>query len=343
MKTRAVSIVLLMIVSALAGCTSGDPDGDGELGIDTDVLNQMIEDNLQDFINNSSVTVHQTIHYHNNTTFVDNSESNMNVGGSSGNGSSTTGIIHTMRIQQDITRDVIDTGDIQLIQNGILQFPTIDFAPTMSYNLDGMIISMDFTCEEFISAGHFIDYNDWYDWAREDLGLSHSGSESLASNIQGDIYELWNEAEEYCNWNNNYNYYEEFAEEMFRIDIPEGQALSLIQFSNYAYSEFNWTLVCDDGYTIGGSIYSTQQYLGGWTDCQLIGYHSWNVNGYWQHGYISQNSQGNSSTNNNSDQGNPSVPDWYNDNRWYSWVGGDGSSSVDWILYYTVTFVVPVE
>ena len=47
------------------GCTTGDPDGDGELGIDTDVLNQMIEDNLQDFINNSSVTVHQTIHYHN--------------------------------------------------------------------------------------------------------------------------------------------------------------------------------------------------------------------------------------------------------------------------------------
>ena len=70
MKTRAVSMVLLMIASALAGCTSGDPDGDGEMGIDTDVLNQMIEDNLQDFINNSSVTVHQTIHYHNNTTYV---------------------------------------------------------------------------------------------------------------------------------------------------------------------------------------------------------------------------------------------------------------------------------
>jgi len=65
-------MVLLMIASALAGCTSGDPDGDGELGIDTDVLNQMIEDNLQDFINNSSVTVHHTTHQHNNTTVVNN-------------------------------------------------------------------------------------------------------------------------------------------------------------------------------------------------------------------------------------------------------------------------------
>ena len=70
MKTRAVSMVLLMIASALAGCASGDPDGDGDMGIDTDMLNDLIEDNLQDFINNTSVTVHQTIHYHNNTTYV---------------------------------------------------------------------------------------------------------------------------------------------------------------------------------------------------------------------------------------------------------------------------------
>ena len=63
MKTRAVSMVLLMIASALAGCTSGDPDGDGTSGIDMEILNEMIDDNLQDFINNTSVTVHQTIHY----------------------------------------------------------------------------------------------------------------------------------------------------------------------------------------------------------------------------------------------------------------------------------------
>jgi len=78
MKTRAVSMVLLMIASALAGCTSGDPDGDGEMGIDTDMLNEMIEDNLQDFINNTSVTVHQEIHYHNNTTVVNNCDETNN-------------------------------------------------------------------------------------------------------------------------------------------------------------------------------------------------------------------------------------------------------------------------
>jgi len=37
-----------------------------------EILNQMIDDNLQDFINNTSVTVNQEIHYHNNTTVVNN-------------------------------------------------------------------------------------------------------------------------------------------------------------------------------------------------------------------------------------------------------------------------------
>ena len=69
---NAIAMTLLMIASALAGCTSGDPDGDGTSGIDMEILNEMIDDNLQDFINNTSVTVHQEIHYHNNTTVVNN-------------------------------------------------------------------------------------------------------------------------------------------------------------------------------------------------------------------------------------------------------------------------------
>jgi len=56
-NTRAITMVLLMMASALAGCTGGDPDGDDNSGIDMEILNQMIDDNLQDFINNTSVTV----------------------------------------------------------------------------------------------------------------------------------------------------------------------------------------------------------------------------------------------------------------------------------------------
>jgi len=49
-KMNAIAMTLLMIASALAGCTSGDPDGDGTSGIDMEILNEMIDDNLQDFI-----------------------------------------------------------------------------------------------------------------------------------------------------------------------------------------------------------------------------------------------------------------------------------------------------
>ena len=72
-KMNAIGLTLLMIASALAGCTSGDPDGDGEMGIDADLLDQLIQDNLQDFINNTTVTVNQdTIHHSNETHYTYN-------------------------------------------------------------------------------------------------------------------------------------------------------------------------------------------------------------------------------------------------------------------------------
>jgi hypothetical protein len=70
MRAVAIPMILLMLSASFAGCTSGDPDGDGTSGIDMEILNEMIDDNLQDFINNTSVTINQEIHYHNNTTYV---------------------------------------------------------------------------------------------------------------------------------------------------------------------------------------------------------------------------------------------------------------------------------
>jgi len=57
MRAVAIPMILLMLSASFAGCTSGDPDGDGTSGIDMEILNDMIDDNLQDFINNTSVTV----------------------------------------------------------------------------------------------------------------------------------------------------------------------------------------------------------------------------------------------------------------------------------------------
>ncbi|MDC3282433.1 hypothetical protein OAV46_05345 [Euryarchaeota archaeon] len=72
MRIIAPMMILIMMTSTLAGCTGGDPDGGGE--IDTDAVNNLIDQNLQDFINNTTITVNQEIHnhYHNNTTIVSN-------------------------------------------------------------------------------------------------------------------------------------------------------------------------------------------------------------------------------------------------------------------------------
>ena len=85
MRAVAIPMILLMLSASLAGCTSGDPDGNDNSGIDMEILNQMIDDNLQDFINNTSVTINQEIHYHNNTTVVNNydEDTTWNMGGAS--------------------------------------------------------------------------------------------------------------------------------------------------------------------------------------------------------------------------------------------------------------------
>jgi hypothetical protein len=78
MRAIALPIVILMLTATFAGCVGGDPDGDDSSGIDMDALDQMIDDHLQDFINNTTVTVNQDIHYYNNTTNVNNYDSTNN-------------------------------------------------------------------------------------------------------------------------------------------------------------------------------------------------------------------------------------------------------------------------
>jgi len=70
MKSKAILMALAMMTTALAGCTGGT---DGVPEVDEDALNELIQNNLQDFINNTTVIVNQDFHYHNNTTVVQNS------------------------------------------------------------------------------------------------------------------------------------------------------------------------------------------------------------------------------------------------------------------------------
>ena len=67
MDYKATLMVLVLVSSALAGCT-GDPDGGGGDEIDSDALQDLFDEHFQDFLNNTTITVNN--HYYNNTTYV---------------------------------------------------------------------------------------------------------------------------------------------------------------------------------------------------------------------------------------------------------------------------------
>jgi hypothetical protein len=67
MNYKATLMTLVLVSSALAGCT-GDPDGGGGDEIDSDALQDLFDEHFQDFLNNTTITVINN--YHNNTTYV---------------------------------------------------------------------------------------------------------------------------------------------------------------------------------------------------------------------------------------------------------------------------------
>jgi len=114
MRIIAPMMILIMMTSTLAGCTGGDPDGGGNDEIDMDILNQLIDDNLQDFVNNTSVEVT------NNYYEVDNSTTMNYVNGTS----SSSSTLHTMAgFQSGITNILTDSEGIALLVRNTISTP----------------------------------------------------------------------------------------------------------------------------------------------------------------------------------------------------------------------------
>ena len=271
MKTRAVSMVLLMIASALAGCASGDPDGDGDMGIDTDMLNDLIEDNLQDFINNTSVTVHQTIHYHNNTTNniddSDNSVSNYN-----GTGSLTDSTMYMFTISWnreqallpfDPYNDLISLFDLYAGNHSEMpdqNDPTLLFE--RSYN--GQMVEIRLSCIEYLSFSEF-NGGSWEEWLEDNYGYGPSGE---AYQVSNELYSWWNG---FDNNIENYCYVNEWSdtprEILFEIELEQGQAMSMQVLPQFVEVDLN----CEDGYGTGLGNGTDTTYLGGQSVCTITG------------------------------------------------------------------------
>jgi hypothetical protein len=359
-KLNAIGLTLLMIASALAGCTSGDPDGDGEMGIDTDMLNDLIEDNLQDFINNSSVTVHQTIHYHNNTTYVvddgdysttnhahfnnttnvdggevvnnnyDQSNNSWNIGsGSGGNGTMSGSIMQVYRIQDSAPYQTEDLGNNTFILNGVLQYPAIGIAPDLIYTIGSTTISLTLTCNEFYNTQNGMYDGPWQDWLHYERGLSWSDASQIGSDIYYDLNQLTDEAQQYCMFGSNE--YVSFSSEMLEIELSMGEAMQFTGITGY----WHWNISCDDGYFDNGNRYHVSGLFGGWSDCTFTIYQTWSDQLGWNSVYA-----------NNSNTQTFNIPNWFTYSYHDEWNYMESVSDTmehDSIIYLTKYFVVPLE
>ena len=64
-----------MIAGSMAGCLADGSDGVPEITLSDEDVIAIFDDNFADFVNNSSVTVINEIHYHNNTTVIEGDDS----------------------------------------------------------------------------------------------------------------------------------------------------------------------------------------------------------------------------------------------------------------------------
>ena len=259
------------MTSTLAGCTGGDPDGGGNDEIDMDILNQLIDDNLQDFINNTTITVEN--HYHNNTTVMndntDNSVSNIN-------GSNSASTLKMFTVEWDREQMIMDVETIQpglkmvtLTGGGDEQNDTVgDNTLLFTYGYNGYVIELRMNCNEYIHYQNFWDDEEWYDWLIDNYGSAGDwrDTDDLARDIEQDIYN---------NWYNGFDAYQQcyFSGHsiqdivLYEIELVQGEAISILVNGLYITTDVN----CADGYGTGIGNGTSTGYIGGQSDCVVSG------------------------------------------------------------------------
>ena len=278
MRIIAPMMILIMMTSTLAGCTGGDPDGGGNDNIDMDVLNSLIDDNLQDFVNNTTITVNN--HYHNNTTIVndntDNSISNIN--GTGGMGMASMMHMFTVSWNPGLGYDIMNHTiefdiDLQVDNNNMSNNSNVSnsmpysgqwWIEKLTYNYNNQVIQINPTCYEVA----FSDFNNrysgeqyWEEYVANTYGYNSSSSWQLndvAYDIHHDLVDLSYSDIFYDQCQTSEN----SITNLFEIDLSIGEVFKLLS----APSGINWDMICDDGYSGHMGVY-----VGGQSDCTITG------------------------------------------------------------------------
>jgi len=386
MQTKATLMVLVLLSGTIAGCTS-DPDGGGNDGIDSDALDDLFDQYFEDFVNNTTITVNN--HYYNNTTYVvddgdyststttnieynnttinegdetstsnynnqtDNDYSSSSLNYSiNGSGDGSGSVVQSFRVVWNIN-DVYEPtnfGSRDVVIDGVVQIPGWT-GSEMSYQHNGNLIKLDFTCEELVNAYAQMSSQHWGDWLFGEYGGSQDQAQDLGWYIEQDIYQIENRADNDFCWdyggpptetNQDYIYsydIENHYATVVEISLSAGQAIDFMSIPNL----HNVTLDCDDGFSSSSSNGTQAGYslLGGHDDCIVRA----NVEIQSSYTYL-RNSVANGS--------GPSIqtPEWFNGGHWYVFTildeeyhnatSGDyprASTPTDFLVYFTMHFV----
>jgi len=317
MKAKAVLMALAMMTTALAGCTGTD----GVTEVDEDALNELIDANLQDFINNTTIVVNN--HYHNNTTVNNNHydttneyNNTTNVDGGevvnnnqyNGSVSVTDAVTHVFRTQWNVSDlRASDYGSRDVVVDGVLWTDTW-WGGMLQWQYNGFVVSLSLTCEEFVSAYRLIENSNdpvgkWSDWLVSEYGGTENDAYDTAEDIHNALWGLWGWStfENYCSSDGTISTHSGSSSDVsssnlqveyvyvsvFEIGISEGEAVSFLSLPNL----HNVTIECDDGFYISTSdsaydwnsgIDRDPYMFGGQSDCIVSGIAKVSVYSYYQ-------------------------------------------------------------
>ena len=225
MKKSALSLALIIITGSMAGCLADGSDGVPEITLSDEDVIAIFDDNFADFVNNSSVTVINEIHYHNNTTTsVVNHNSDTSTSEISVQGSEGSGMLHVLDIEFDFD-DLVNYDDKPDFRNRTFIATNVSYYDAA---LDQMLTA-DFTisCMNYylvgIATGSPTTW--WQSSDNYNEAWDQAGHNETIKNI------LWNgnSRADYCNeerWLGLHNGYVTESVELHTLDIPPGYALN---------------------------------------------------------------------------------------------------------------------
>jgi hypothetical protein len=254
MRIIAPMMILIMMTSTLAGCTSGDPDGGGNDEIDMETLQ-----NLQNLLNNTNIAAEPVMNMF--TVSWDREE-----------------ILLGFDPENDLI--TLDEGYGGSDDNTLLY--------EIEYN--GVIIQFRMSCLEYLYYSEFTQ-NSWADWLYDnhsDSMESNNSDNSSVTTMQGindnptdKGYTIWwwfnygmsSDIDEICNFDGG-GFTPTSRAILFEIDLDLGQAMSIQVIPLYVEVDLN----CEDGYGTGYGNGTSTYYVGGQANCTVTG----STSGMWQ-------------------------------------------------------------